>query len=354
MRFLLIAQLRDDHHKKPIGFSQDREKLAPRRNLTPHYSRRAVLAGMVLTGLLAGPGGATEAPLRIIFPYPAGGSADAVVRMIAEYLQKALSRPVVVENKTGAGGTIGAQVVKQAPADGNTILFAAAAQMVLQPHLMSGLSYDPFTDFVPISQVINFDQAMAVNSQIPASDIETLVAWIKADPQRGKFGSPGEGTAPHLAGLALGRKFGLSLTHVPYRGTPLALPDLITGRLPIFISSIAELIASHRRGEIRILGTAGPGRSAHLPDVRTLVEQGVDFDASGWFGFYARAGTPPEHVAQLELRVLEAMQVPAIRSFAESLGFSVSGTSAAELGRIHREQFDRWAGIVKNSGLAMR
>ena len=234
------------------------------------------------------------------------------------------------------------------------LLLAAAAQFTLQPHLIADLGYNPFADFVPLSQIVTFDQALAVNTQIPATNLDTLAAWIKANPQRGFFGSPGEGTGAHLAGLAFGRTFGLALSHVPYRGTPAALPELITGRLPMFIASHAELITSHRRGQVHILATAGEARSIYLPNIPTFREQGVDVVAPGWFAFYAPAGVSRERVSQLEEHIGEAMRLPATKSLAEALGFQVSGTSAAELGRIQREQFDRLGRAVKASGLAMR
>jgi tripartite-type tricarboxylate transporter receptor subunit TctC len=205
-----------------------------------------------------------------------------------------------------------------------------------------------------VSQIVTFDPALAVNAQIPANDLDTLAAWIKANPQRGTFGSPGEGTGAHLAGLAFGRTFGLTLSHVPYRGTPAALPELITGQLPMFIASNAELITSHRRGQVRILATAGEARSAYMPDIPTFREQGVDVVAPGWFAFYAPAGVPQARASQLEKHIGEAMRLPATKALAESLSFHVSGTTAAELGRIQREQFERWGLVVKASGLAMR
>jgi tripartite-type tricarboxylate transporter receptor subunit TctC len=318
------------------------------------YSRRAFLAGMASLSLLPQIGFAQKAPLRIVYPYPAGGSADAVARLLADHLHKAHGLPVLVDNKTGAGGAIGAQAVKKAAPDGNTLLLAAAAQITLQPHLVANLGYDPIADFVPVSQILTFDPALAINGQIPARNLETLAAWIKAGPERGNFGSPGEGTGPHLAGLVFGRKFGLSLSHVPYRGTPAALPDLISGRLPMFLASAPELIANHRRGDIRIVATLGEARSPYLPDVPTFTEAGVDIYAPGWFGFYAPAGTPPDRIAQLETYMTEAMRLPAIRSLAESLGFQVSGTSGTDLARIQREQFEHWGSVVDGLGLKMR
>jgi tripartite-type tricarboxylate transporter receptor subunit TctC len=318
------------------------------------FSRRAFLAGIASLSLAPQICFAQGAPLRIIYPYPAGGSADAVARLLADHLHKAYGLSVLVDNKTGAGGAIGAQAVKKAAADGNTLLLAAAAQITLQPHLVPDLGYDPFTDFVPVSQILKFDPALAINGQIPARSLDTLAAWIKAEPERGNFGSPGEGTGPHLAGLVFGRKFGLALSHVPYRGTPAALPDLISGRLSMFLASAPELITNHRRGDIRIVATLGEARLPYLPDVPTFRESGVDIYVPGWFGLYAPAGTPPDRIAKLEKYMTEAIRLPAVRSLAESVGYQVSGTSGAELARIQREQFERWYTVVKSLGLKQR
>jgi tripartite-type tricarboxylate transporter receptor subunit TctC len=318
------------------------------------YSRRTLLAGLAALSVAPRIGFAQGAPLRIVYPYPAGGSADAVARLLADNLHKAYGLSVLVDNKTGAGGAIGAQAVKKAAADGNTLLLAAAAQITLQPHLVADLGYDPFADFVPVAQIMTFDPALAINGQIPATSLDSLAAWIKPAPERGNFGTPGEGTGPHLAGLVFGRTFGLTLSHVPYRGTPAALPDLISGRLPMFLASAPELITNHRRGEIRIIATLGEARSPSLPDVPTFKEGGVDIYAPGWFGLYAPAGTPRDRIAQLGTYMTESMKVPAIRSLAESLGFQVSGIGGAELARVQREQFERWGAVVKTLGMKMR
>ena len=315
-------------------------------------SRRAVLAGLATCTLTPHRAFAdNSAPLRIIYPYPPGGSADAVARIIAEHLQKALGRPVVVENKTGAGGLIGAQTVAKAPADGATILLAAAGQITLQPLLIANPGYDPFTDFVPIAQIVTFDQALAICNQIPAANLAELAKWMKADAGRATFGSPGEGTGAHLAGLAFGRKFDIAMTHVPYRGTPLALPDLISGRLPMFVASSAELTAHHKRGQIRIVSLSGTARSHFLPDVPTMQEAGIDFDGSAWFGFYAPAATPKDVVARLEKEIMAAMALPQTRASAEAVGFEPTGISGAELLSIQRMQRDRWSAFVKTAGL---
>jgi tripartite-type tricarboxylate transporter receptor subunit TctC len=311
-------------------------------------TRRGVLAGLAVFATF--PASAQQSTLKVVFPFAAGGAADAIVRQIAEQLQKSLERSVVVENKSGAGGQIGAQFVKEAPPDGSTLLFAAAAQFTLQPHVTSKLGYDPFKDFVPLARVMKFEQGLAVSSHVPARSIPELVAWLKANPDQAAFGSPGPCTGPHLAGLELGRTFGIALRHVPYRGTPAAMPDLLTGRLPIFIASIAELMEQHRGGGIRVLATAGAERYVSLPDVPTLKESGVNIVAPGWFAFYAPAGTPKPALDRLAQAIVAAALMPAIRDRMQALGFEPTDLSANDLEQVQRREFDAWALAAKTIG----
>jgi tripartite-type tricarboxylate transporter receptor subunit TctC len=313
-------------------------------------SRRVALVGFAALSVLPVPARSQEHALKIVYPYPAGGSGDAIVRMVADYLQKSLGRPVVVENKTGAGGRIGAQAVKDAPPDGATLLFAAAAQFTLQPHVLANLGYDPLADFVPISRIVKFDQALVVNGQVPARSIKELAAWLKTNPDKAAFGSPGAGTGAHFAALEFGRTFGVPVRHVPYRGTPAALPDLLAGRLPIYVASAAELIEHHKSGGIRILATAGAVRSPMLADVPTLKESGVDIQAPGWFAFYAPAKIPAAMKERLEKEISAAANSPAIRARIEALGFQPTDTTARDLERVQRVEFDAWAAVVKASG----
>ena len=315
-----------------------------------NLSRRAVLAGFAAFVLLPETAQSGQPALRIVFPFPAGGSGDVIVRMVAEHLQKNLGRTVIVENKAGAGGRIGAQAVRDAPADGTTLLFAAAAQFTLQPHVIAGLGYDPFTAFIPISRIVKFDQALVISNSIPARSVKDLVAWLKANPEQAAFGSPGSGTGAHLAALEFGRKFDIPLRHVPYRGTPAALPDLLAGRLPVYIASVAELIEHHRSGGIRIVAMAGNTRSPLLPEVPTLKESGVDIEAPGWFAFYVSANTPVEVRQQLETAIAAAAKDPEILARMEALGFQSTVTTALDLDRIQHAEFDAWGVLVKSIG----
>ena len=224
--------------------------------------------------------GAQEQTLKIVYAFPAGGAADAVARLIADRLQRDLRRSVIVENKSGAAGRIGARAVKDAPADGSVVLFAVSSQLTIQPHLATDVGYDPFADFAPISQVVAFDQAVAVAANSPVRSMRELVDWYKANPEQAIYGSPGVGTGPHLVALEFARALGLDLRHVAYRGTATALPDLFTGRIPAHFAASAELIEHHAGGKIRILATGGAQRSPALPGVPTFQESGADIDAT--------------------------------------------------------------------------
>jgi tripartite-type tricarboxylate transporter receptor subunit TctC len=313
-------------------------------------TRRSVVAGLAMCSLQPVCAQSPQPPMRIVYPYPAGGSADAIVRMVAEQLQTSMGRPVIVESKTGAGGRIGAQAVKESPADGTTLLFAAATQFTLQPHVLKDLGYDPFADFLPLARIIKFDQALAVSSHAPARTIAELVAWLKANPDRAAFGSPGVGTGAHFAGLEFARTFEIEMRHVPYRGTPAALPDLMAGRLPIFLASTAELMEQHKSGGVRILATAGAERSPGLADVPTLKESGVNIEAPGWFAFYAKSGTPKTAIERLETEIAAAAGAPAVRARIEALGFQPTDTTARDLVRVQRAEFEAWAAVVKATG----
>ncbi len=312
--------------------------------------RSAVVAGLASMTFSSATCFATKQALKIVVPFQAGASSDAVARLVAEQLQKSLGRPVIVENKVGASGRIGALAVKNAQPDGSTLLFAGSSQLTLQPHLYPDLGYDPAADFVPISQVISFDQALAIGSHVPAQSVKELVVWLKANPDKATYGSPGAGTFPHFAGMELGRLSDLDFRHIAYRGTPAALPDLLSGRIAAFMSSPAELIELHKSGSIHILATTGASRSTILPDIPTLRESGIDVVVPGWFAFYAPARTPAEIVEHLQNEIMAIVRLPDVRARILAIGFEPTGTTSAELRKIQLSEFERWGPSVRASG----
>lgn len=312
--------------------------------------RSAVLAGLTTLTFTAADCLAAEQALKIVVPFTAGASVDILARLVAEHLQKSLGRPVIVENKTGASGRIGALAVKNALPDGSTILLAGSSQLTLQPHLYPDLGYDPALDLVPISQVVRFDQVLAISSQIPAQSVKELVVWLKANPDKAMYGSPGAGTFPHFVGLEFGRLSGLDFRHVAYRGTPAALPDLLSSRIAVYIASPADLIELHKSGSIRIMATTGSSRSTILPDIPTLKESGIDVVVPGWFAFYAPAGIPAELVERLQNEIIAIVRLKDVHAKILAIGFEPTTTTSSELGKIQQADFERWGPIVKASG----
>src|SRR5580698_3211627 len=312
-------------------------------------SRRAVLTGIGASVVPARTWAALDQTLRIVFPFSAGGAADATARLVADRLRDSLARPVIVENVTGAGGRIAARAVKDAQPNGATLLFASSSQMTLQPHIYRDLGYNAFDDFAPISQTTKSEVSFAVASQSPVHSTKELIGWFKDNPQQALYGSPGTGTAPHFVGLEFARLAGLYLRHTPYQGTPAALPDVLAGRVPLYIALTAELIEHHRSGAIRLLATADAARSPFLPDVPTLREGGIEIDAPGWFAFYAPAHTPEDVIARLEKAIIAATQAPDARTKILSSGYEPTGTTSEALRKIQRSDFERWAGLIKAS-----
>jgi tripartite-type tricarboxylate transporter receptor subunit TctC len=291
-----------------------------------------------------------EAPIRIVLPYPPGGVGDAVARLIAESMRTGLDRPVVVESRPGAAGRLGVQSVKEAPADGSVLLFTPIAPMVLFPHVYDSLAYDPVRDFQAISQVGTFDLGVAVGTNVPARTLGELVDWLKADPARAAYATPAAGSLPHFAAVLFGRHAGVELRHVAYKGNQQAVADLVGGHLPMFFTSIQDLVEAHRASRVRILATTGRARSAALPDVPTFAESGYDIRGEGWYGIYAPAGTPAETVARLNRAVVDAIRAEQAGARLKALGVEPTGTSPAELSRIQEADLALWGPVVKASG----
>ena len=289
-------------------------------------------------------------PVRIVFPFAAGGSGDALARLIAEHLRVALNQPVIVENRAGAQGRIGVQAVKTAAADGKTILLTPVAPMSVYAHVYKSLGYDPIADFEPVSQVATFDFAIAVGPQVPAKTLKELVDWVKANPTQGSYGTPAAGTLPHFFAVSFAKTAGLDLRHVGYRGSAAALIDLVGGQIPIVVTTTSDLLEQHKGGRIRVLATSDKQRSAFLPDVPTFRQAGYDIEGTGWYGVFAPAKTPPEIVERLNKAIVAAVGAPQIKERLLAFGLQPTGTSAAELARIQKADSELWAPAVKASG----
>lgn len=312
--------------------------------------RIALAAALGLILIAPGHAQGSEATIRIVIPYPAGGVGDTAARIIADSMRSRLNRTVIVENKPGAAGRVGVQSVKDAPADGTVLLFTPIAPMALFPHVYDNLAYDPVRDFQPISQVGTFDLGVAVGANVPARNLKELVDWLKANPAQAAYGTPAAGSLPHFFAVLFARDAGLDLRHVAYKGNPQAITDLIGGHLPMFFTSTQDLVEAHKAGRVRILGTSGRARSAALPEVPTFAESGYGIRGEGWYGIYAPAKTPAEAVAQLNRAVVEAVRADEFSKRLTPLGVQPTGTSAEEFAHIQKADSELWRPVVRASG----
>ncbi|HWM46215.1 MAG TPA: Bug family tripartite tricarboxylate transporter substrate binding protein [Xanthobacteraceae bacterium] len=316
-------------------------------------NRRHWLIGATAAAALLGSANlacAQSNTIRIIFPYAAGGTGDATVRLLADKMSTALNQPVVVENRTGGAGRIGVSAVKNAEPDGLTLLFTPFAAVTIYPFVYRTLDYDPFKDLRPLSQINTFDFGIAVNNDVPAKNPKELVAWLKANPRKAQFGSPGAGALPHFFGLMFGKAAGIEMTHIAYKGGTPAIADLLGGQIPIVSSTASEFIQLHQEKKLRVIGTSDVERSIGLQDVPTFKESGIDIVGTSWYAMFAPAKTPDATIARLNKVIVEAVKSPDFRKRQLEWGLNPTGTSPEELGRIQKADAERWAPVVKASG----
>lgn len=298
--------------------------------------------------VIGAPALAQTEPLRIMVGFPAGGVVDVVAREVAEGLKTTLARPVIVENRPGAGGRLGVMAVKGAAADGNTLLLTPSSIMTLYPSVLSKLPYDTLTDFAPVSTVCLSTNALAIGMHVPARTLAEFIAWCKANPKNASYASPGAGSAPHFLGAQIAQAAGLDLLHVPYKGAPDILVDLYGGRIASFVTALSNAVQPHRDGKMRILLTTGERRSALLPDVPTAREAGYGaLTGSEWFGLFAPASTPAERVTALHAAVAKAVNSEAVRAAFAKLVLDPDAAAPAEFANRIKADLARWASVAK-------
>ncbi len=290
--------------------------------------------------------------LRIIVGYPAGATSDALARVLAEHLAGSLKQTVIVENKPGAGGRIGNELVKAAAPDGLTLLMTPVATMGIFPHSYAGqLRYDPFTDFAPVAHLADFQVGVGVATAVPARTLAEYVAWVKTDPMKnGFYGSAAPGSIPHFFGVMFGRAAGLNMTHVPYKGTAAAMQALAAGEITALSTVVADIRTLVQADRARLLAVAGDRRAPDFPEVPTFRELGFDLVAKPWYGLFAPAGTPPAALERLSKAATAAMQDPALAKRLADLGVEPTGLGPDRLAAILREDHARWGEVIRASG----
>jgi len=292
--------------------------------------------------------------VRLIVPYPAGGGADAIARVVGAKLSELWGQQALIENRGGAGGNIASDAAAHSSPDGYT-LYLAGEFLASNAFLYPKLSYDPIADFAPVSLVVQYPTVIIVPNSSPARTLAEFIAHAKASATTLTFATAGHGTGSHLVGELFKRTAGIELTHVPYRGAAPALQDLIPGRVDSFFNNIAPVIPLMQQGQLRALAITTVKRVPAAPDVMTFAESGLPgFDVSGWYAFYFPARTPAEIVRKAHTDTVAALSDPKVRRRLEDLGLFVVGSTPEALAAYQRAETERWGPIIKAAGITIR
>lgn len=316
----------------------------------PLLAAAALMLGAAPT--LAQTGAWPGKPIRMIVSFPPGGAADQIARIVAQPLQEALGQPVTVENRAGAGGNIGADAVAKAPADGYTLLMSSGGTVSINPHIYARMSFDPFKDIVPVAAAARVLVFLEVNpAKVPAGNVQGFLKQLKDNPGRLSFGSPGNGSSPHLAAEMMKSQAGVFALHIPYRGAAPALQDLLAGQID-FMFDPGIGLAHVRAGRLKMLAVGSPKRSPLFPDVPTLDEAGLKgFDADSVFGFYAPAGTPPEVITRLNREINRILASPSAKERIAALGGEALNLSPAEFAARALDDSRRFGTLIKERNI---
>jgi len=311
------------------------------------------VSATVLAGHATAQSNYPEKPVRIVVGFPPGGPTDIIARLLGQKFAEAWGKPVVVENVPGAAGNIGADRVAKAAPDGYTLGFSNHAAIVINPGLYK-LPYDPVKDLAPISQVCVGSSILVVGNTVPAKNVRELVALAKARPGELTFASGGSGNSVHLAGELLKSMAGIEISHIPYKGVALAIPDLIAGRVTMMFSPMSVALPPVRQGKLRALAVTSLRRSSAVPDLPTMDESGFPgFEATSWFGLLAPAGTPAMIVRKLHLETVRVLALAEVRAKFADLGMEVIGSSPDEFAAAIKSEIPTWARLIKESGIKL-
>ncbi len=317
---------------------------------------RQVVLGLI--ALLAASQGFAQSypskPIRIIVPYSAGGGTDIVARAVAQKMSENWGQSVVVDNRVGASGMIGADAVAKAPADGYTLLMASPAEIAVNHHLYAKVPYDPERDFAPVTLVAVTPLVVAVYPGLPAKTIQELVALAKSRPGTLGYATPGTGSTQHLSGEMLMSAAGIRLVHIPYKGAGQSIPDVIGGQVPLGIYGLLTIHQQAKAGKLKVLAVTTPKRSSAEPDWPTLAESGFPgFDTSLWFGLLAPAATSKDIVARLHLEVARILKLPDVVERIASQGGDVVGNTPAEFTAFIASESAKYAKIIKQANVKL-
>lgn len=291
-------------------------------------------------------------PLHWISPWAPGGGNDVLSRSIAAEISKTLGQPVVVENRPGASGVIGTDLVAKAPPDGYMLTLGAPATHATAPSMYPNLPYDPVRDFTPITLVGTVASVLVVHPSVPANTVAELIAYLKANPGKVNYSSVGNGSMQHLSAELFKQYAGVDIVHVPYKGTSPALVDLTAGRIQLAFETMPAVLPLVRSGQLKAIAVTTPNRSNLMPEIPTLDEAGLKgFDATIWYGVFGPAGMPREVTGKLSQAIVSALRTPELAKRLADLGADVSAGTPAELGDFLREQVAKWTTFIKQRGI---
>jgi len=319
-------------------------------------SMKNPLLSLAAAALIATAGGALAQtypakPVRMIVPFPAGGATDIVARLIAQKLTESWRVQVLVDNRGGAGGTIGSDIAAKSPPDGYTILMATSSTHAIAPSLYTKLAYDPVRDFAPVTLVASATVLLAVHPSLPTRSVKDLIALAKREPDALSFASSGNGGISHLIGEHFKSVAGIRMLHVPYKGDTPALIDLVSGQVQLMFGTAVSFLPYVKSGRLNALAVTNPRRSPIVPNVPTVAESGLPgFEALQWFGIFAPAGTPKDVVAKLNADIVKAARLPDVRERMTTLGADVVGNTPVEFAAFQKADTAKWAKVVKASG----
>ncbi len=317
----------------------------------------AALAHLAGFALVLGSSGALSQgypnrPVRILVPFPAGAGVDIVARMLGQPLTEIWGQAVVIDNRPGAGGTIACELTAKAAPDGYTLMLGNLSTLAMAPSLYKKVNYDPLRSFAPITLLNTSANVLVAHPSVPATSIASLIALAKSKPGQINYASAGSGTSPHLAAELFKTMAGVDLVHVPYKGSPQALTDLLGGQTQLMFASLVSALPHIRQSRLRALGVTGIKRAAALPEVPTVSEAGLHgYEVSVWQGMVAPAGTPQSVIAQLHRQIAAILRAPDIRERMAIQGLEAVTSSPAEFQTYIASEFSKWAAVIRQAGV---
>ena len=318
--------------------------------LLPHLCVLFFCAGLASGTSAQTPAYPTKA-IRYIVPFGPGGTTDLLGRLVAEKLREAWGQPVLVDNRPGAGGALGAEITAKAPPDGYTIMGGTISTHAINASVYSKLGYDPVKDFEAVTLLATQPNMLVVNPSIPASNVKELIALLKANPGKYSYSTSGNGTSTHLAGELFQSMTGTTMQHIPYKSTPQALADTIGGQVSMCFDNISTAYVQVKAGKLRALAVTTLTRSDVAPEVPTMAESGLaGYELGSWHGVFAPAGTPRDIIAKLNTEIVKALRTPEMREKLQALGVEPVGTSSEAFAAFVKAEVPKWAKVVKESG----